>query len=1093
MKKLLIIILLTISGLSDDLKEPIKIVYNSGTEPLKFTNEQNQADGMLIDIWKLWSTKTNQKIEFIEASWDDTLLMVKNGQADIHGGLYYTEDRAKYLDYTEQYLYKNKTYFFHHKSIKNIKNNKEIFPFVIGIGNGYPGLFMKENYPEAIVKQFSSNRTAINAIKDGKIKVFLNSLPTFVFALKVNGLNANDFKYIENSPVYSKQYFGAVQKGNTELLNIVNEGFKQISNEELKEIEYRWTKNIDDKYFHNHDVSTISFTPDEKKYISNNPIVKVASNPAWPPFSFINNDTNEPDGISADYLKLLSSKIGINFKYIKSSSWDDSIKMIKNKDVDIFGVIKQTQQRDKYLNFTDTYISFPMVAVTKHNISFVNSIEDIQDRRFAMIRNFSSTEYLTSNYQNLNIVLYNDAKECMDEVAKGSADVFIGSLGTVSYLLKQEEYINLKIAGKIGIESSWGIGIRNDIKPELLSILNKGLKSISDKDKNRILNKWTQIEFDSKVDYTLLYQVITVFILFLLGTVYWARKLAIAKQNANESREFANSVINAQESFVITSDGKCLRTTNQAFLDFFEVENIYMFTKKFGNCVCDTFDTTASKEYIQKNINGVKWIDYVYNSPTEIHKAIILKDDKKYTFTITADRFLFKGEMLSVSVLTNITTLEDIKNKIHEMHIHTKDSIEFASVIQSALIPDYNLFKKFFDDSLVLWTPKDVVGGDIYLIEELRDGDECLLMVIDCTGHGVPGAFITMFVKAIERQIILHINNNKDMDVSPAWVLSYFNKNMKKLLKQESKDSVSNAGFDGQVIYYNKSTNIIKTASARNEIFYIKDDELNTIKPDKHSVGYRDSNSEYEFKDTTINIDKEMTFYISSDGYWDQIGGTKELSFGKRRLKKVLIDNYKESMADQKEILINTLYEYQDDSERLDDVTFVGLKISPQSISINNKPIISFDGIVSQDKIDDIVEEIEAKFLQINGGQKIISKISYISIEILQNILNYNVSLKSSKFTINYDSEKQKYYVTGINSLNFESVEKLSKKLDYISSLDSKELRGYYKELLKTANDKHDGGAGIGLVDIIKKSSEKLEYSIIKENDIYVYSIKLYI
>ena len=150
---------------------------------------------------------------------------------------------------------------------------------------------------------------------------------------------------------------------------------------------------------------------------------------------------------------------------------------------------------------------------------------------------------------------------------------------------------------------------------------------------------------------------------------------------------------------------------------------------------------------------------------------------------------------------------------------------------------------------------------------------------------------------------------------------------MKHLLQQENKDSISNAGFDGQVVYYNKKSKIIKCASARNSIFYIQDHILQEIKGDRHSIGYKDSDADYQFTEHTIDVSKDTSMYISSDGYWDQLGGPKELSFGKKRLKALIEDIKEESMAEQQEEFIYTLQDYQGDMDRQDDVTVIAFKI----------------------------------------------------------------------------------------------------------------------------------------------------------------------
>ena len=392
-------------------------------------------------------------------------------------------------------------------------------------------------------------------------------------------------------------------------------------------------------------------------------------------------------------------------------------------------------------------------------------------------------------------------------------------------------------------------------------------------------------------------------------------------------KEFVQTLLDSQEQLIITTDGEKLLSANETFLDFFTVDSTEDFIQSYkASCICNTFNTDAPEGYLQIKMGEESWIDYIISHPFyTTHKAIITINETDFIFSVTATR-LPGNNGLKSAVFTNITEMENAKQEIDDINRHTRESIEYAALIQSALIPDNNSLRKYFKDQFIIWHPKDTVGGDIYLFEELRHDDECLLMVIDCTGHGVPGAFVTMLVKAIERQVTAKINHSDEI-VSPAKILSIFNKNMKQLLKQESKESISNAGFDGQVVYYNKKDKIIKCASARNEIFYYQEDKLNVIKGDRCSVGYKDSDNDFKFTDHIIDVSKETTLYISTDGFWDQNGGAKNLPYGKKRLKKMLDEIHNESMADQQEEFIYTFEEYKGENEVNDDVTVVGLKI----------------------------------------------------------------------------------------------------------------------------------------------------------------------
>ncbi len=934
-KIILVLVFIYTFGLSNDIPKTIKIVYNSGTPPLKFTDNENKANGMLIDIWKLWAVKTKQNIEFIEASWDDTLLMVKNGQADIHGGLYYTKERADYLDYTSKPLYQNKNYFYYHKDIKGIKTNKDILPFVVGIGNGFPRKFMKENHSDIVVKNYDSSDKMIHAVENQEIKVILGSLAGFTYLLKKYNLKVDEFKHIEASPVFIKEYFGAVKNGNDNLLKLLNDGFNKISKNELKNIENKWTKDLDMNQF-SAKKNLFQFTQKEQNFISKTNTIKIVSNPAWPPFSFLNKKTNKPDGIAADYIKLIAKETGLKFEYTKASSWDESIKKIQNKEIDIFGVIKQTPKRDKYLNFTDTYITFPMVAVTKSDISFVSSIDDIKTKKFAMIKNFSSTEYLNTNYPDLNIILVNSAKECMDLVANGTADIFIGSLGTVSYILKEYGYVNLKIAGKIGVTSSWGVGVRNNMEPELISIFNKALKSISQKDKDKILNKWITIEFDEQVDYTIIYQIIGLFIFFLLGTIYWSRKLKNAQKEIVASEVKTRSIIeNSQDALIVINKESTVVMWNASATTIFGFKFDEIIGKSIEIIIPDGFKKLHFAG-INRVIDGGerKLLGKGAIEIEGVHKngTIIPIDLALNTYTIDYEIF-FSANIRDISERKALSMeLAKDKQLIEDMHKHTKESIEYSAIIQSALIPEANSFRDAFTDYFAYWRPKDTVGGDIYLFEELRGKkEEYLLMVIDCTGHGIPGAFVTMMVKSIEQQILQKIESDPTIEISPAWIMGYFNRKMKHLLKQENNNSISNVGWDGGIIYYNKRDQILKFAGAETPLFYMtKDGEFKTVKGNRYSVGYKKCAMDYEYKETIIEVEEGMKFYCTTDGYLDQNGGEKDFPFGKKRFGNIIKENYQETMPDQLEIFLNKMNDYEkmiENNDRNDDITMVGFTI----------------------------------------------------------------------------------------------------------------------------------------------------------------------
>jgi serine phosphatase RsbU (regulator of sigma subunit) len=307
------------------------------------------------------------------------------------------------------------------------------------------------------------------------------------------------------------------------------------------------------------------------------------------------------------------------------------------------------------------------------------------------------------------------------------------------------------------------------------------------------------------------------------------------------------------------------------------------------------------------------------NENIEISKEIHNDIKERNLLTLKLNRELEENEhelellneSLEEKVETRTKEAIDAKKEVEAIHKHTRDSIEYASLIQGALIPEKGTMEPFFKDHFVTWTPKDTVGGDIWLFEQLRHEDECLLMFIDCTGHGVPGAFVTMIVKSIEREIVSKLKKHPEFDISPAIIMGYFNRTMKKLLRQESKDSLSNAGWDGGIIYYNKRTQILKFAGAETPLFYMTNDgEFKTIKGNRYSVGYKKCDSNYEYKETIIEVEEGMKFFCTTDGYLDQNGGSKDFPFGKKRFGNIIKENYTISMEKQKTIFIEEMNKY---------------------------------------------------------------------------------------------------------------------------------------------------------------------------------------
>jgi len=483
----------------------------------------------------------------------------------------------------------------------------------------------------------------------------------------------------------------------------------------------------------------------------------------------------------------------------------------------------------------------------------------------------------------------------------------------------------------------------------------------------------------------------------------------------------------------------------------------------------------------------------------DIHKQLQERNELTAKLNRELEENEYELELVNESLELKV---QNRTKDLEAIHKHTRESIEYASLIQGALIPQKGAMELFFKDHFVTWIPKDTVGGDIWLFNKLRHDDECLLFFIDCTGHGVPGAFVTMIVKAVEREIVSKIIKKPELDISPAIIMGYFNKTMKTLLRQETKDSLSNAGWDGGIIYYNRRTQILKFAGAETPLFYtMPDGEFKTVKGNRYSVGYKKCDANYEYKETTIEVEEGMKFYCTTDGYLDQNGGEKDFPFGKKRFGNIVKEHHEKPMEEQQTIFLNKMEEYETmipDNDRNDDMTVIAFEIGTQSNFVEEivEEIVKYEGVMTQNVIASCMDNIEVKIT--NMGM--MGTVSTITIEYCQNMMNYskNEDIGSRQIvpagTIEVQYINKEYYdIMATNIVSIEDKEKIEPKLIEIQGLDKAGIKKRYRELRKSGQNTHEKGGGIGMYEIAKVS-DSIEYNFEAINeDKYIFTMKSFV
>lgn len=281
-------------------------------------------------------------------------------------------------------------------------------------------------------------------------------------------------------------------------------------------------------------------------------------------------------------------------------------------------------------------------------------------------------------------------------------------------------------------------------------------------------------------------------------------------------------------------------------------------------------------------------------------------------------------------ITTQNDRLEDVNLQLtkHRDEIELKNnritaSINYASRIQRAMLPKMKEVREFLPESFVMLSPKDLVSGDFFWYANITDEnreEKTIITAVDCTGHGIPGAFMSMIADAYLNQIIY-----QQKIYSPEKILTELNKGIVNALQQEKTKNTD--GMDMAICVIDKKNKKLEYAGAKNPLVYIQNEEIKFIKGGNISIGGFLRGSERVYEKHTVDISTPTIFYIYSDGFQDQFGGKDNKKYMAKRFRNLLLDIHKQPMNEQATTLAVELDDWKGDKDQMDDVLIIGVKL----------------------------------------------------------------------------------------------------------------------------------------------------------------------
>ena len=394
-----------------------------------------------------------------------------------------------------------------------------------------------------------------------------------------------------------------------------------------------------------------------------------------------------------------------------------------------------------------------------------------------------------------------------------------------------------------------------------------------------------------------------------------------------------------QQSVLLQIQTEELKDTN------FDLEKLSIVATHADNIVL-IFDENLELEWANKafyekyNVDTsiyLKEYKFIENSSYEkildvLNEILDTKKSISYDFCVNDETQLwlqtsvtpiFKGDKLVkiIAIETDISEMKKIQKEISEKKYVIEESIHYARRIQNAILPKFDDYKELFE-IFVIYLPKDIVSGDYYWTSFSPNSQkELFIAVADCTGHGVPGAFMSLIGTTLLNEII-----NQKLILSPEKILDELSKGVKSLLKQNSREDID--GMDVILCKLNIETGLVLFSGAKRPLFYYSSEKQEVIRfiSDRLSIGGMHSNLNNKFTLYNLILKKNDIIYLTSDGLIDQ-NRLDRKKYGTKRLMNKFNEIAQLPVLEQKVLLENSLNEWQLEEPQRDDITIIGIKM----------------------------------------------------------------------------------------------------------------------------------------------------------------------
>ncbi|MGN7612388.1 response regulator [Magnetococcales bacterium HHB-1] len=551
----------------------IRLGVDAGYAPYSFRDTEGVYRGIAMEFSRYLSQHLDIEMKVVpDLSWPQIVAGVKNRDVDLVLTMSHRKEREDFVNFTEIYL-PTPLVVMRRSDNQTITSEERLARQTVALVEGYSSSErVLEEHPDIKPLMVKTAQEGLMAVAMGKAEAYVGVLGINLYIAKEQGILNLEVASLYGEGLNGQRY--GVRKDWPELASILDKVLKNISETDKLKLFEPWLPahamqipKHQQERTENQLTPKLQLTEEERRWIQQHPIIRVASDSQCAPIEFRHTD-GKFTGVSWAYLEILAERLGLTFKPTVGRTWTQLLDDLKNRRVDMLSAAVETPSRKQFALFTTPYLSLPTVIFTQNHQPYIDAISSLSGKKVAVIKGSWLEELLRKKHPQLTQITAMNVSDALFKVTKGQAYAYIDALMTAGHYIQEGGVTNLQVSGHAYYPLNLSMGVRSDW-PMLRQILEKGIKQIHRQERQAILGRWSTVTVKKAVGSKTVIQIFLVMaiIIFLFTIWNWSlrRQIRERRKAECEMKKLLGAVEQSPLAVVITDTNGDIEYINPAF------------------------------------------------------------------------------------------------------------------------------------------------------------------------------------------------------------------------------------------------------------------------------------------------------------------------------------------------------------------------------------------------------------------------------------------------------------------------------------------------------------------------------------------------